>query len=95
MAVRVIIERVVDPDRELVLQHKLVELRAKAMQSRGYISGETLRSVNNPQKFLVISTWASLNDWKSWENNPERKRLQKEIDVLLKAPANVEIYAYA
>lgn len=95
MAVRVIIERVVDPDRELVLQHKLVELRAKAMQCGGYISGETLRSVNNPQKFLVISTWASLNDWKVWEKNPERERLQKEIDALLKAPAKVEIYAYA
>lgn len=95
MAVRVIIERVVDPDNELVLQHKLVELRAKAMQTGGYISGETLRSVHNPQKFLVISTWASLKDWKAWEANPERERLQKEIDALLKAPAKVEIYAYA
>ncbi len=95
MAVRVIIERIVDPDKELVLQHKLVELRAKAMQSGGYISGETLRAVNNPQKFLVISTWASLDDWKAWERNPERERLQKEIDGLLRAPARVEVYAYA
>lgn len=94
MAIRVIIERVVDPENELQLQHKLVELRARAMKSGGYISGETLRAVNNPQKFLVISTWASLDAWKAWEKDPERERLQKEIDALLRAPAKVEIYAY-
>lgn len=95
MAIRVIIERIVDPENELRLQQKLVELRAKAMQTGGYISGETLRAVNNPQKFLVISTWTSLDDWKAWEKNPERQRLQAEIDALLRAPSKVEIYAYS
>ncbi|MEJ5364796.1 MAG: antibiotic biosynthesis monooxygenase family protein [Desulfosoma sp.] len=94
MAIRVLIERIVDPENELRVQQKLVELRAKAMQTGGYISGETLRAVNNPQKFLVISTWASLDDWKAWERNPERERIQKEIDALLRAPSRVEVYAY-
>ncbi|MBC7360258.1 Quinol monooxygenase YgiN [Desulfacinum infernum DSM 9756] len=95
MAVRVLIERIVDPDKELQLQHKLLQLRAKAMQAGGYISGETLRAVGDPQRFLVISTWNSLDDWKAWENNPERQALQEEIDTLLRAPAKVSVYAYA
>ena len=76
MAIRVLIEREIEPGRELQLNQLLLQLRAKAMRARGYISGETLRSLDNPNKFLVISTWNSLADWETWDNDTERKKLQ-------------------
>ncbi len=94
MAIRVLIERVVDPEKEIVLQQKLLQLRAKAMQARGYISGETLRAVDNPHRFLVISTWNSLDEWKAWEADPERRALQEEIDGMLRMPSKVSVYVY-
>ncbi len=95
MAVRVLIEREIDPGHELKLHQLLLQLRAKAMQVKGYISGETLRSLHDPNKVLVISTWSSLDDWKEWENNADRKVIQEEINKVLRSPEKSSIYTYA
>jgi hypothetical protein len=36
--------------------HSCRQLRMLAIQQAGYISGETLRSIEDPELFLVIST---------------------------------------
>jgi len=94
MAVRVFIEREIDPENEIKLHNLLLKLRAKAIQARGYISGQTLRSVDDPNRFLVISTWNSLEEWRNWENDPDRKAIQEEIDKLLRVPSRVSVYVY-
>jgi heme-degrading monooxygenase HmoA len=63
MAVKVIIRRTVPPDRVEDLQPLFVELRNRATRQPGYISGETLRRLDKPDEFLVISTWDSSDDW--------------------------------
>ena len=65
MAIRVLIERRIVPENQPLLSSLLMRLRSKAMQARGYISGETLRSLQDPNEYLVISTWNSLDDWKN------------------------------
>lgn len=94
MAIRVIIERKVEPGNELKVNELLIKLRSKAMHAPGYISGETLRSLDDPHKFIVISTWNSLQEWKAWDNSEERKVLQTEIDKLLKLPSRTTVYVY-
>jgi heme-degrading monooxygenase HmoA len=94
MAIRVIIERQVVQGNELKLNSLLMELRSKAMLAKGYISGETLRSLMDPNTFIVISTWNSLEDWKAWEQSNERKAIQAKIDELLRSPSKHQVYAY-
>ncbi len=94
MAIRVIIERKVEPGNELRVNDLLIKLRSKAMHAPGYISGETLRSLDDPNKFIVISTWNSLEEWKAWDNSEERKALQAEIDRLLEHPSRTTVYVY-
>ena len=94
MAVRVLIEREIEPGHELQLHQLLLQLRAKAMQVKGYISGETLRALDDPNRFLVISTWSNLDEWKSWENNSDRKRIEAQINNLLRSPEKKAIYSY-
>jgi heme-degrading monooxygenase HmoA len=94
MTVRVLIERNIVPGNEGVLNEHLVKLRSKAMGARGYISGETLRSVEDPNDYLVISTWNSLEDWRRWEADEERRNIQAEIDRLLSTPATQRVFAY-
>ncbi|MDY0038834.1 MAG: antibiotic biosynthesis monooxygenase [Desulforhabdus sp.] len=94
MAVRVLIEREIEPGHELQLHQLLLQLRAKAMQVKGYISGETLRALDDPNRFLVISTWGNLDEWKNWENNAVRKRLQEEVSRFLRTPEKTSIYSY-
>ncbi len=94
MTVRVIIEREVEPGREAGLQHLMMQARSKALKVKGYISGETLRAVDNPNKFVVLSTWNSVGDWKAWESDPERAKLQMEMAPLLLGREKCTIYMH-
>ena len=94
MAIRVLIERKIDTENEPSLNNLLRKLRSKAMSAKGYISGETLRSLNDPNEYLVISTWNSLDDWRRWEADKERQDIQSEIDSLLRAPAVQRVFVY-
>lgn len=93
MAIKVIIERAVTADNQGEVAELLKELRAKAVLQRGYISGETLFSVDKPGTHVVISTWESLREWKAWEKNPERRIIMEQIDKLLKSKSRVSVYA--
>ena len=94
MAIRILIERKIIPGNELLLNDLLMKLRAKAMNAKGYISGETLRSLDDVNTYVVISTWNSLEEWKAWTENKDRREIQARIDALLKAPATHRVYAY-
>ncbi len=93
MAIKVIIERTVTADNQGEVAELLKELRAKAVLQPGYISGETLFSVDKPGTHVVISTWESFREWKAWDKNPERKEISAQIDKLLKAKSKISIYA--
>jgi heme-degrading monooxygenase HmoA len=92
MAVRVIIERRIKAGREMDLARLLLELRSRALKQKGYITGETLRDHDDPLTHIVISTWESTEDWKSWSNKPERKEIQSKIEELLSEPSKTKIY---
>ena len=94
MTIKIIIERHTIPGNELILSELLMQLRSEAMKTKGYISGETLRSIHDSNKYIVISTWDSLEDWRAWEGNEKRKKIQERIDALLRGPSAHQIYVY-
>ena len=94
MTVRVIIQREVKPGQEASLQHLMMQARSKALKAKGYISGETLRALDNPNKFLVLSNWNSAEDWKAWESDPERAKLQMEMAPLLLGREKCTVYTH-
>ncbi len=83
MTIRVLIEREIEPGQEARLHQVMTQVRSKAMKARGYISGETLRALDNPNKYLVISNWNTIEDWKNWEKNPERAKCHTDLMPLL------------
>jgi antibiotic biosynthesis monooxygenase (ABM) superfamily enzyme len=93
MAIKVIIERSVSPDNQGEVAELLKDLRAKAIRQPGYISGETLFSVDHAGTHVAISSWESLRDWKAWEKNQERTSIVDKIERLLKAKSKVSIFA--
>jgi heme-degrading monooxygenase HmoA len=82
MAVKILIKRSIGQEVAPVVRPLIVELRAHAMKQSGYISGETLKCIDRPGEYLVISTWQSLNDWKKWLNSQERILLEDKIDSI-------------
>ena len=82
MAVKILIKRSIGQDVAPILRPLIVELRGHAMQQPGYISGETLKCIDRPGEYLVISTWESLDDWNRWLDSVERQEIEDKIDAI-------------
>ena len=82
MAVKILIKRSIVQEIVPVLRPLIIELRSHAMKQPGYISGETLKCIDRPGEYLVISTWESLADWEKWLNSQERKILEEKIESI-------------
>lgn len=94
MTIRVLMKRQVSDDKVETLRELTDNLRVLAMDQPGYISGETLKRVDQPGVSLVISKWKSQKAWKSWFKMPERASVQQKIDELLGVETEYEIYDY-
>ena len=81
MTIKIIIDRKIRKGKESDVFGLLKELRSKAISSKGYISGETLRALPDRHNYIVVSTWQSADDWKHWEKNSERRKIQTKIYV--------------
>ena len=92
MAVKVIIKRKFKIDNPEELIPLLTELRIRAKDQPGYISGETLRSLDNPEDYLVFSKWETADDWKKWLHSKERRDIQGEVDSLIGEKTFYEIF---
>ena len=94
MAVKILIKRDVPQDKAKAMIPLFRQMRASAATQPGYITGETLRSLEKPDEFLVISTWQSSDDWKNWLRSEERNKVQSKIDDLLGGETDYEIFHY-
>lgn len=92
MVIKVIMLRRVPADVAGELKPMLMELRALALAQPGYVSGETLMNADDPEEYLVISTWTSLEHWNVWLKNPERRMVQQQIDSLLGRETLYQVY---
>ena len=94
MAVKILIKRAVPDEKSKELSMLLRQLRMLTMSREGYISGETLRNLDDPEEFIVISNWQSSNDWSRWLKSAERQEIQGRIDTLLGGHTHYALYHY-
>ncbi len=94
MAVKILIKRKVPADKARQMIPLFRQMRSLAMEQEGYISGETLRSLDDPEQFIVISTWQSSDHWQAWLNSGQRQQIQAQIDALLGGNTVYEAYHY-
>jgi len=94
MTIRILIKRTVPEDKARDLIPMFKKIRQLAIQQEGYISGETLRNFNNPEEFLIISSWQSVSDWESWLKSKKRQKIQDDIDLLLGGKTRYDIFHY-
>ena len=92
MTVQVIIKRKFQMNRPDELLPYLNDLRSRAKEQKGYISGETLRSLDSPEDYLVISKWETAQDWDDWFQSVERRQIQAKVDSLIGERTFYEIF---
>lgn len=93
--IRVIIERRIKAGTEQRVAELLRELRIRAAQQPGYISGETLFAAGDHLHQMVISTWQSPELWQRWRHSPERLEFLFQLDPLLAEAPKTNVFAPA
>ena len=83
MPVHVMVKRKLHIHKPEELLPLLQQLRTRAKEQPGYVEGQTLRNLDDPGEYIVISTWQTADDWKSWVQSKERRDLQGKIDSLI------------
>ncbi len=63
------------------------------MTQPGYISSETLCSLDDPTQVTVVSMWQKKEDWLSWMESTEREEIQAEFKEYLSEPVEYELYS--
>jgi len=95
MTVHVVIKRkliINDPEKLAPLMR---ELSARAKLQEGYISTDTLQSIDNPGEYLVVSRWESEDNWKAWFQSKERRDIQGKVDSLIGERTFYELFKSA
>lgn len=94
MAIKVLIKRKCPRDKEKELFRCIKEIRRSVPQQPGYISGEYLKSIDETNEIVTISSWYSLEDWQIWFESEERKDIQSKIDSISGVTTEYSIYRY-
>jgi len=94
MSVKIFIKRKFPKNQEKKLFKCIRSIRSLVPRQSGYISGEYLRSIENANEIVTISTWFSHEDWVVWFNSDQRKEIQAEIDAIEGVISEHTVYRY-
>ena len=92
MSVQVKIVRKFQIDEIEKLISLLTELNSHSKEQPGYISRETLRSLENPEEYLVRCQWETVEDWDKWLHSKERRDIQGKIDSIIGEKTFYEVF---
>jgi heme-degrading monooxygenase HmoA len=73
MAVKILIKRKFKNGNMRAASRFVINNRSGAMRQPGYISSETLRSIDDKDRITVVSMWENLELWETWRNSETRK----------------------
>ena len=73
MAVKIFIKRKFKAGQLRAASRFIINNRKGAMQQTGYISSETLRSIDDKDKIMVVSMWENMDAWEAWKTSEVRK----------------------
>jgi quinol monooxygenase YgiN len=92
MAVKVLIERTVRQGYEPYVLDMLQTLRGEALRQKGYLYGETWRSLQDPQVIVVVSTWGTRAHWDIWSVTPFRQKMEERLGPMLAGEPRVQVF---
>ncbi len=94
MVVKVFIKRRFKKGKEKEGHALIRKMRTRAMNQKGYISGETLINEDDAKITVVIGAWQSMEDWLNWKNEPRRRECDVRLEKLLECPSENEVYSH-
>ena len=93
MAVKILIKRKFKNGNMRAASRLLINNRSGAMKQPGYISSETLQSIDDKDQVVVVSMWANMQAWEAWKNSKKRKANEEEFKDYMVGETTYEHYS--
>ncbi|KEA62790.1 hypothetical protein ADIMK_3262 [Marinobacterium lacunae] len=92
--IRVMIERQIADDLAVHYDRLSRELLQKAMHAPGFISGEVLRNIDDPNHRLTMATYRNISDWQRWYGSSERREMMETLFPLLQTEERITVFEH-
>jgi len=93
MTVKILIKRKFKNGNMQAASRLVINNRSGAMKQPGYISSETLRSLDDKDQVVVMSMWENIETWDAWKNSETRKLNEAEFKDYFVAETEYEHYS--
>ncbi|CAB1082810.1 hypothetical protein D1AOALGA4SA_10406 [Olavius algarvensis Delta 1 endosymbiont] len=93
MAVKILIKRKIKDGNMQAAARLLINNRKGAMAQPGYISSETMRSLDDPTQVVVVSMWQNKEDWENWKSSDARNAGESEFEDYIVGATEYEHYS--
>jgi len=70
----------------------LMQLRSHAMQYPGFVSAENLVSEEDSSIVMIISTWETIENWRTWVRSRRTQDLFQQAQAVVAEAARVTAY---
>ena len=70
----------------------LMQLRSHAMQYSGFVSAENLVSEEDFSVVVMISTWETIESWRTWAESRITKDLLRQAKAVVVGAARITAY---
>ena len=74
------------------LEPILMRLRSHAMQYPGYVGAENLVSEENFSIVVMISTWETIENWRTWVDSRTTRDLLRQARAVVTKAARITVY---
>ena len=81
--IRVIIEREVAEGLEEFYESAIANLLGVMSNAAGYLSGESLVEIHQPNHYVVVTRWIDESAWNRWYRSIERQQMLDAIRPFL------------
>ena len=92
--IRVLIERHIADDLSELYEKAARATLTEAMQAHGFISGEALRNIQDPNHRVILATFRSVQDWQRWARSPERQEPMATINPMLITEEKITLFEH-
>jgi len=93
MAVKILIKRKIKNGNMRAASRLVINNRTGAMKHPGYISSETMRSLDDPSLIVVVSMWQNMEAWETWKNSETRIANEAEFKDYVVGSTEYEHYS--
>ena len=74
------------------LEPILMQLRSHAMQYPGFLSAENLVSQEDLSVVVMLSTWETIENWRTWVESKRTRDLLKQAKAMVLEAARITTY---